>query len=307
MHPKAKSSTKSLKSDTSRKLALDTPVQYVKGVGPGLGHVFTSRGFATVGDLITFFPRDYEDRTKVSTVSDLATQASAPLLEGGNPGSTAGKITIPVKVLSKRVIPIRGRGTSILEAICADPKGDRVSLKWFHAPRGLEARLATGTAIVVTGKPKIYQGRPEFIHPEMNFAQASVESAFSGIAARSHPAPVGTPVAQPPLPAIASSGVADRDFGRMVPVYVEIEGIATRLLRKVLWESLEKFSAEIPDDLPPDLTRRHGLPDARTAIRGVHFPPTVTLDLCSPFGPGAKRIIYEFLNSSTSSCGNVSA
>ncbi|MEK7691273.1 MAG: hypothetical protein AAB425_09650 [Bdellovibrionota bacterium] len=293
MHPKAKSSTKSLKSDTSRKLALDTPVQYVKGVGPGLGHVFTSRGFATVGDLITFFPRDYEDRTKVSTVSDLATQASAPLLEGGNPGSTAGKITIPVKVLSKRVIPIRGRGTSILEAICADPKGDRVSLKWFHAPRGLEARLATGTAIVVTGKPKIYQGRPEFIHPEMNFAQASVESAFSGIAARSHPAPVGTPVAQPPLPAIASSGVADRDFGRMVPVYVEIEGIATRLLRKVLWESLEKFSAEIPDDLPPDLTRRHGLPDARTAIRGVHFPPeTATLDLLQSIGtPAQKRII----------------
>jgi ATP-dependent DNA helicase RecG len=112
MHPKDKFITKSSKSNTS-----DTAVQFVKGVGPRLGAIFESRGISTVRELLTFFPRAYEDRTKLKTVAELE--------EGV-------KSTVAVRVLSSRKIGTR-TGRSILEARCTDESGI-LTLKWFHAP-----------------------------------------------------------------------------------------------------------------------------------------------------------------------------
>ena len=52
-------------------LPQDTPVQFVKGVGPRLGAIFASRGIHTVKDLLFFFPRAYEDRSKLLRISEL--------------------------------------------------------------------------------------------------------------------------------------------------------------------------------------------------------------------------------------------
>ena len=83
MPQKVPSSTKSSKSVTNKstKPASDdsvvyqsgslTPVQFVKGVGPRLGSVFASRDIKTVYDLLTFFPRDYEDRSRMAKVKEL--------------------------------------------------------------------------------------------------------------------------------------------------------------------------------------------------------------------------------------------
>src|SRR5947209_5743138 len=49
----------------------ETPIQFVKGVGPLLGAIFNSRDIFTVKDLLSFFPRAYEDRTRLLTVSEL--------------------------------------------------------------------------------------------------------------------------------------------------------------------------------------------------------------------------------------------
>ena len=41
---------------------LKQSVQYVKGVGPQRVKILNSIGVYTIYDLITYFPRDYEDR-----------------------------------------------------------------------------------------------------------------------------------------------------------------------------------------------------------------------------------------------------
>ena len=59
-------------------LALDTPLQFLKGVGPkralGLAHA----DLHTVADLLFYFPRRYLDRSTVTRVGQLSRGARPP-------------------------------------------------------------------------------------------------------------------------------------------------------------------------------------------------------------------------------------
>ena len=46
-------------------------IQYLKGVGERRAKLFARLGIETVFDLLTHFPRDYEDRTVIKRISDL--------------------------------------------------------------------------------------------------------------------------------------------------------------------------------------------------------------------------------------------
>ena len=43
---------------------LDKDIQYIKGVGPSRATLLKKLGIYNLGDLITYFPREYEDREK---------------------------------------------------------------------------------------------------------------------------------------------------------------------------------------------------------------------------------------------------
>ncbi|MFN7685297.1 MAG: ATP-dependent DNA helicase RecG [Oligoflexia bacterium] len=248
MPQKDKFTTKSSRSSTSE-TGVFSLVQYVKGVGPRLGAIFSSRGIETVRDLLTFFPRGYEDRTQLKPVSDLT--------EGT-------KASVAVRVLSARKISMRG-GRSILEARTSDDAGT-LSLKWFHAPRGLESRLIAGTPIIVTGTPKLYLGRYEMIHPEISWGKSA-----------------------------DSQSDTELNVGRVVPVYTELDGIPSRTFRKVLWEAIQKFGLQFPEDLPAPCVQKHGLPTAIESIREIHFPSKEEEipSLVEFATPWHARFIYE--------------
>ena len=46
-------------------------VKYIKGVGPARADLLNSIGIFNLYDLITYFPRDYEDRGKAKDIVDL--------------------------------------------------------------------------------------------------------------------------------------------------------------------------------------------------------------------------------------------
>jgi ATP-dependent DNA helicase RecG len=170
--------------------------------------------------------------------------------------------TVSLTITGTRSIPNRRTGKSILEVRGNDESGT-LSLKWFHAPRGMEARFTPGKQILVTGAPKFFMGRAEIVHPEITWdAAASVENV-----------------------------------GRLVPIYTELEGISSRVLRKILWEALEKFSFALSEDLPEYLLKTHSLPRLAEAIRMIHFPPTVGENgiqaLVDFDTPAHHRLIYE--------------
>ena len=52
-------------------LELDSPVQYVKGIGPARAEALAGKGIATLEDLLYYLPFRYEDRTNPRHITDL--------------------------------------------------------------------------------------------------------------------------------------------------------------------------------------------------------------------------------------------
>ena len=179
------------------------------------------------------------------------------------------KGTIAVEILSTKRIPVRfGKSKFILEARCKDSSG-LISLKWFHFYPQLEQKLKAGAQILATGQIKEYRDQKEMVHPEVNW---SMTAATDSVAQESN-----------------------QHFGRTVPIYVEIEGISTRVLRTVLWNALEKYLDQVEEDLPLDLLKKYSLPGLSASIHDLHFPDERTeLKTLTDFAtPAHQRLIYE--------------
>mgnify|MGYP002857192748 CR=1 FL=1 len=60
---------------------LNNDVKFVKGVGPNRVLLLNKLGIYTLQDLITYYPREYEDRSKPKTIDSLEDGEEA-LIEG---------------------------------------------------------------------------------------------------------------------------------------------------------------------------------------------------------------------------------
>ena len=60
---------------------LNNDVKFVKGVGPSRVLLLNKLGIYTLQDLITYYPRDYEDRSKPKTI-DSVEDGEEALIEG---------------------------------------------------------------------------------------------------------------------------------------------------------------------------------------------------------------------------------
>ncbi|HXF81748.1 MAG TPA: ATP-dependent DNA helicase RecG [bacterium] len=75
---------------------------------------------------------------------------------------------------------------------------------------------------------------------------------------------------------ILSGGVEDSlHTQRIVPVHPATEGLTPRVLRTLIYGALEACAGDVPEILPPEVVRRHGLPDRAAALRALHFPETM--------------------------------
>lgn len=66
-------------------LRLDTPVRFVKGVGPVRAEQLGQLGIDTVEDLLTYFPRRFDLRRQVEPI--------AALRDDGMPATVAGEVS----------------------------------------------------------------------------------------------------------------------------------------------------------------------------------------------------------------------
>jgi len=185
------------------------------------------------------------------------------------------KATVALRVISARKVPTRGFGKSMFEVRATDDSAV-VNLKWFYLPRGMDSKFIAGAQFLATGTPKNYRGILEIIHPEISWGRTADVSAP---AAGAEADPLHT--------------------GRVVPIYTEIEGVASRLLRKILWDALGKYSSVLTEDLPNRFTERHSLPKISEAVRDIHFPKSVDdneqamQELIEFRTPSHARLIYD--------------
>lgn len=89
----------------------------IKGIGKQKAVLFTKVGVYTVGDLIQYFPRAYEDRSRIFRIGDLTGKEDRAVLINGT--------VLAVQELRPR------RGMSLLKVIISDGTG-AMELVWFN-------------------------------------------------------------------------------------------------------------------------------------------------------------------------------
>jgi ATP-dependent DNA helicase RecG len=121
--------------------ALETPLQFLKGVGPRRAADLANAGLATIEDLLYRFPIRYEDRSRLQPIASL---------KPGQHASIAGR------VLSCGIRSTRRPGFKIFEALVSDPSG-ALRLTWLNQPY-LRDVFAAGQHVVVYGAVEMKGG-----------------------------------------------------------------------------------------------------------------------------------------------------
>lgn len=127
---------------------LKQSVQYVKGVGPNRANTLHKLGIYTLEDLITYFPRTYEDRNKPKNIIDLVDGQEA-LIEG---------------IAANNITEMRiGKNKSILKLVIRDETGT-CTITWFNQ-KYLKGKFKKGEKYKFFGKANIKFGHIEMTNP----------------------------------------------------------------------------------------------------------------------------------------------
>jgi len=122
--------------------ALNAKLTVLQGVGPKNSESLEKLGMQTLGDMLYYFPRRYEDYSQLKPIQSLMYN---------------DVVTVLGTIQSVHTRPIRGGKATIIEVIISDGTGS-LRLSFFNQP-WLANRMKEGEAISVSGKIDQYLGR----------------------------------------------------------------------------------------------------------------------------------------------------
>jgi len=126
----------------------ETPVQFLKSVGPARARALARLGVSTVGDLLAHYPRRYFDRS-----------AARPIR-----GLQAGQdVTVLGEVLTCGDRRTR-RGGSLLTVTIGDDTGV-IFCVWFNQKFPAK-QFQPGRKVMASGVVQMHSGRPQLAHPD---------------------------------------------------------------------------------------------------------------------------------------------
>lgn len=130
--------------------ALDSPVTVLQGVGVRHGETLKRLGMETLGDMLYYFPRRYEDYSQLKPINHLVY------------GEVVTIIGTIQNVTNRTLSNKRG---NLTEAVLSDGTAS-LRVTWFNQP-WIGQRLRSGTQLVLSGKIDQYLGRKVMNNPEM--------------------------------------------------------------------------------------------------------------------------------------------
>ncbi|WP_396164763.1 ATP-dependent DNA helicase RecG [Flavobacterium sp.] len=135
---------------------LDTPIEYLKGVGPQRGDLLRKEmNIHKYGDLINLYPNRYIDRTRYFKINQLVNSNS--------------EVQIIGKVVHIKTID-QGKGKSRLVATFLDDTG-QMELVWFQGQKWVKESLKLNTVYVIFGKVTQFGSVFNMAHPEMELLE----------------------------------------------------------------------------------------------------------------------------------------
>ena len=237
-------------------IALDTPLQYLKGVGPRRAADLQRVGLATVEDLLYRFPIRYEDRGTFQTIASL------------RPGAAA---SIVGEVVSSGIRPTRRPRFKIFEMLIRDRTG-ALRAVFFNQPF-LTDVFHPHQRVILFGRLELTPHGLQLQNPQYEILRQPADGDAPG----------------------GETDDDTLHTGRIVPVYEKTGTLTTKMQRAIVHQALSQLPPEVPDPLPPDVRARQQLIDRRTALADVHFPAADTpIEQLNAFRSGAqRRLIFE--------------
>ncbi|WP_179346524.1 ATP-dependent DNA helicase RecG [Winogradskyella ursingii] len=195
---------------------LQTPIDYLKGVGPNRADLLRSElGIHTYQDLLNLFPNRYIDRTRYYKINELLQNSS--------------EVQIVGKITDFREVPQK-RGKRLV-ANFKDDTG-MMELVWFRGQKWTRESLKINQTYVIFGKVNWFNGKFSMPHPEIELQsehESNLRSAMQAI--------------YPSTEKLSNKGITNRILTKiMQQLFLETKGRFAETLSVSIMEELKLIS-----------------------------------------------------------------
>jgi len=206
---------------------LETNITYLAGVGPKRAELLGKEvNINTFRDLLYYFPYKYIDRTRFYKISELDPDLPFVQIKGSITGySTEGHGT------GKRLVADFRDETGI------------VKLVWFKGTKWIASTYAPGIEYIVFGKPGVFNGIVNIIHPEIEPSEKAAKRIFSGLQAQ-----------------YSTTENLKNHF------------VTSKTISNLTGNLLQQIKFRIPETMPAYIVSKYRLMDLHDALFKVHFP-----------------------------------
>jgi ATP-dependent DNA helicase RecG len=193
---------------------LQTPIEYLKGVGPQRGELLRKElGIHRYEDLINFYPNRYIDRTRYYKINELQ----------NNPA----EVQIIGKIINIKTVEF-GKAKKRLVATFVDETGE-MELVWFQGHKWIRESLKINIPYVIFGKVTSFNGQYNMAHPEMELLNEHEQSLRSAL----------QPV-YPSTETLTNRGISNRVVNKMMQqLFLETQAKFTETLPQYLLDELK--------------------------------------------------------------------
>ncbi|WP_304196872.1 ATP-dependent DNA helicase RecG [Flavobacterium alvei] len=192
---------------------LETPIEYLKGVGPNRGTLLRKElGIHKYGHLLNFFPNRYIDRTRYYKINELQ--------------NNIAEVQIIGKIINIKTVEF-GKNQKRLVATFVDDTG-QMELVWFQGHKWIRESLKLNEMCVIFGKCTSFGNTFNMAHPEielMSEHQQSLRSAMQPV--------------YPSTETLANRGISNR--------------VINKMMQQLFVETQAKFDETLPDYLIAEL------------------------------------------------------
>jgi len=196
---------------------LQTPIEYLKGVGPSRGELLRKElGIHKYGDLVNFFPNRYIDRTRYYKINELQ--------------NNSAEVQIIGKIINIKTVEF-AKGRKRLVATFVDDTG-QMELVWFQGHKWIRESLKLNEMSVIFGKCTSFNGLFNMAHPEIELLKEHEQSLRSAM----------QPV-YPSTETLTNRGISNRVINKMMQqLFLETQALFTETLPDYLREELKLIS-----------------------------------------------------------------
>ena len=206
---------------------LNTEITYLPGVGPKRAELLNKElNVFTYRDLLYYFPYKYIDRTRFYKIAELDPD-------------------LPYVQIKGKIKGYSTEGVGPGKRLVADFQDDTGTIKliWFKGGKWITGNYIPGIEFIVFGKPGVFNGIINIIHPEIE----------------------------------ASNKIAERINSSLQAQYSTTEKLknqylTSKTISKFVGTLLKQIKIRLPETLPPYLVSQYKLMELHESLHKIHFP-----------------------------------